>query len=248
MSSLKNKIYQRALGRAGSTQEVQLSLTELLYYLWKRGGMASLRGLIKQLRFKSCAGRLFIGKGTDILFPRYIALGKNVYLGDYLYLNGFSREGFHFGNNVRIREYGWIQATSSLAHPGKGMTVDDNVYIGPRCYLGAGGGITIGKNVTMGAEVSLLAENHSFEDADVLINEQGVTSRGIIIEDDVWIGNRVIILDGVRVAQGAVIGAGAVVTKDVPQLSVVVGNPARVVKTRKHKSEFSEIATVLSKG
>jgi len=115
---------------------------------------------------------------------------------------------------------------------GRGLEVGDNTYIGPRCILGAGGGITIGSNVTIGSAVDILAENHQFADADVLINEQGVTRKGIAIEDDVWIGNRVIVLDGVRVGQGAVLGAGAVVTRDVPPYTVVVGNPARDVGKR----------------
>jgi acetyltransferase-like isoleucine patch superfamily enzyme len=84
----------------------------------------------------------------------------------------------------------------------------------------------------IGAGVELLAENHSFEDSEIPIQDQGVTRKGIHIEDDVWIGNRVIVLDGIHVGRGAVIGAGSVVTKDVPINAVVVGNPARIVRYR----------------
>lgn len=231
--SLKNEIHRRALGRETQAGEVRVSLPGLLRFLWKRGGPAALRGLFLSRRFRECGGRLFVGKRTETYFLGQVTLGRNVYLGDYVYLNGLAREGMRFGSNVRIREYGWIQASSSLTNPGVGLAIGDNTYIGPRCILGAGGGISIGRDVTIGAGVDLLAEDHNFEDADRLINEQGVVRRGIVIEDDVWIGNRVTVLDGVRVGRGAVIGAAAVVTKDVPPFSIVVGNPAKVVRSRK---------------
>ncbi len=216
-------------------QEIEASLAEVVQYLWKRGGWSWLRGILLRRRFKRCGGRLFIGKNVEILYPRYISLGRNVYIGDYTTINGLSREGLWLGDNVRIREHVWIQATSSLASLGKGLVISDNTYIGPRCTIGAGGGIKIGCNVTIGAAVDLLAENHNFANADLLINEQGVTRKGIVIEDDVWIGNRVIILDGLRICRGAVIGAGSVVTKDVSPYTVVVGNPARAVRRRTSK-------------
>lgn len=240
MASLKAKLYQFALGRGHSAPEVNVSFAELFYYLWKRGGRAWLRGALLRYRFKTCGGRLFIGKKLDIFFPKYIALGVNVYLGDYTYLNGLSREGMTFGNNVRIRENVWIQASSSLTDLGKGLVIGDNTYVGPRCYLGAGGGIDIGSNVTIGAAVDFLAENHNFADANVPINRQGVNRKGITLEDDVWIGNRVIVLDGVHIGRGAVVGAGAVVTKNVEPFAIVVGNPARVVGYRQSHQPVSE--------
>ncbi|MGH7771211.1 MAG: DapH/DapD/GlmU-related protein [Candidatus Binatia bacterium] len=229
MNTLKTRIYQLALGRGTQAppQEIEASLTEVVQYLWKRGGWSWLRGILLRHRFKGCGGRLFIGKNVEILYPRYISLGRNVYVGDYTTINGLSRDGLQLGDDVRIREHVWIQATSSLANLGKGLVVGYNTYIGPRCMIGAGGGITIGSNVTIGAAVDLLAENHNFANADLPINEQGVTRKGIVVEDDVWIGNRVIVLDGLRIRKGAVIGAGSVVTKDVPPYTVVVGNPAR---------------------
>jgi len=173
---------------------------------------------------------------VEILFPRYIELGRNVRIGDYTYLNGLSREGVRLGDNVRIREHVWIQVTSGLENLGRGLAIGNDTYVGPRCTLGAGGGITIGANVTLGAAVDLLAENHEFADAGSLISAQGVTRQGIVLENDVWIGNRAIVLDGVRVGKGAVIGAGAVVTKDVPCDTVVAGNPARSIGRRADKS------------
>jgi acetyltransferase-like isoleucine patch superfamily enzyme len=138
---------------------------------------------------------------------------------------------------VSIREFAWIQATSSLDDPGEGLCIGDNTYIGPRSILGAAGGITIGSNVLLGAGVHLLAENHEFRDMNRRINQQGVTRKGIVIEDDVWIGNAAIVLDGVHIGRGAVIGAASVVTRDVSAFTVVAGNPARVIGKRQEMTE-----------
>jgi acetyltransferase-like isoleucine patch superfamily enzyme len=211
---------------------VSLTLSELLYYLWKRAAGPMLRGIWWRLRFKRCGGRLFVGKGLQVFFPRRISLGRSVYLGDFSYINGLARTGMQLGNNVSIREYAWIQATSSLENLGEGLCIGDNTYIGPRSILGAAGGITIGSNVTIGAGVNVLAENHEFRDADRLINQQGVSRQGIVIEDDVWIGNSAMVLDGVRIGRGAVVGGGSIVTRDVAANAIVVGNPARVIGYR----------------
>lgn len=232
MNIIKRKVYRAAFGKDYNPHDQEIGLFQLIGYLWKRGGRALMRGFFVKHRFRKCGKRLFIGKNVNLHFHNHISLGSNVFIGDYTYINGFSRNGFHIGNNVRIREFGWMQATSDLNNPGKGLQISDDVYIGPRSYFGAGGGITIGSKVVIGAGVELLAENHRFEDADTPIQDQGISRKGIQIEDDVWIGNSVIVLDGVHISSGAVIGAGSVVTKDVPANAVVVGNPARILRYR----------------
>lgn len=220
--------------------DIEVGTLELLGYLWHRGVEPALRGLWYRHRLAVCGAHLRIGRHVRILFPRYLAVGRSVALGDYTYLNALSRRGMRLGDFVRIREFGWIQATSTFDALGEGLSVGEATYIGPRCLLGAGGGITIGRHVTIGADVHLLAENHVFREADRLIAEQGVSRRGIVIEDDVWIGDRVIVLDGVRIARGAVVGAGSVVTRDIPPYAVAVGNPARITGRRERRSSESE--------
>ncbi|MBI4198895.1 MAG: acyltransferase [Chloroflexi bacterium] len=235
---LKERLYRFATrgdeaDGAGGGTAVQVSLGELLYYFYQRGAFPLLRGLVYRCRLRAHGRRFFLGRGTRILYPRYLSVGDNVAIGDHVYLSCLSRDGVQLGDNVRVREYTWAQATSQLTNVGMGITVGANTYIGPHCVLGGGGGLVIGRDVTIGAYVDLLAENHAFADADRPINRQGVTRKGIVVEDDCWIGNRVIILDGVRVGRGSVIGAGAVVTRDVPPSAVAVGNPARAVRSRR---------------
>lgn len=233
MADLKRTIYSWAVGRpvalAGAPR---LGWRELVAYLWWKGGGAYLRGLVRRRRLGTVEGRFFIGPRVTLLFPRHIHAGRGVFIGGDSYVNGLSTSGVRLGHGVRIREGGWIQATATIDAPGVGLTIGDDTYIGPRVLIGAGGGVQIGARVSFGAGVQLLAENHAFNDPDRPIQAQGVTRQGIVVEDDVWIGNAAIILDGVTVGRGAVIGAGSVVAKDVPAGAVVVGNPARVVSHR----------------
>ncbi len=232
MSRWKTRLYRRALGRSVPVGEVAVPSRDLIAYCWFRGGLPWLRGLWWRWRLGTCGGRLFIGRRVRLRYPRYIRVGHNVSIGDDTWISGLSREGVHLGDHVRLREHVWVQATSTLDNLGVGVRVGEGTYIGPRCLLGAGGGITIGRHVTLGAGVHVLAENHAFDDPDRPIHLQGVTRQGVVIEDEAWIGNAAIVLDGVRVGRGAVIGAGAVVTRDVPAHALAVGNPARVIGTR----------------
>ena len=114
----------------------------------------------------------------------------------------------------------------------KNTEIGDNSGVGYACIIN--NGVKIGNNVMMGPEVLIYAQNHNTSDVNIPMREQGMREIcPVIIEDDVWIGARVCILPGVTIGQGSVIGACTVVSKNVPPYSVYVGNPGRVVKTRK---------------
>lgn len=94
--------------------------------------------------------------------------------------------------------------------------------------------VAIGDNVMMGPDVVILTKNHEIAYPDIPMIEQGYRKdQPVTIESDVWIGTRVIILPGVHIGSGSVIAAGAVVSKDVPNWTVVAGNPAKVVRLRR---------------
>jgi len=115
---------------------------------------------------------------------------------------------------------------------GAEIEIGDNSGVGPDCRLQ--GPVWIGNDVMMGPEVVVLTVHHRFDRLDVPMARQGhLEPEPVTIEDDVWIGARVIILPGVRIGRGAIVGAGSVVTKDVPAYAVVGGNPARVIRSRK---------------
>jgi len=99
-------------------------------------------------------------------------------------------------------------------------------------HLNGFGGITIGERVLIGHRCTFFSDEHAFEDPETPIWFQGRTPAPIVVEDDVYFGCNVVVLSGVRVGRGAVIGAGSVVTKDVPTLAIVGGVPARVIRYR----------------
>ena len=115
-----------------------------------------------------------------------------------------------------------------------------DVIIGPHTMINSGtviytgNGVTIGAHVLIAANCTLAATNHEYRTRDRRIDEQGfLPSRGgIVVEDDVWIGAGAFICPGVRIGRGAVVGARAVITKNVPPWKVVAGNPARIIKDR----------------
>ena len=113
-----------------------------------------------------------------------------------------------------------------------------HLVIGDRTQLGHGARIdhdvTLGSDVMMGPDVVIMSNSHAFERLDIPMIAQGAAPRRpVVIGDDVWIGTRVVILPGVKVGRGAIIGAGSVVTKDVPEYAIVGGVPAKVLKYRK---------------
>lgn len=126
--------------------------------------------------------------------------------------------------------------------------VTDNVAIGADCSVNpfavVRGDVQIGDGVRIGAHTSILGFNHLME-PDAPVFTQGLSSRGIVLGDDVWIGSQVTILDGVVVGDHVVIGAGSVVTKSVPDYAVVAGNPARVLRDRRAPSREVELGETL---
>ena len=106
----------------------------------------------------------------------------------------------------------------------------DNVSIHPMCYLDATGGLTIGHDVSIAHGATILTTEHDYTQPGVMIRDAPVTRAAVTIGDDVWIGAGVRILAGVRIGDHAVVGAGAVVTRDVPTRQVVAGVPARMLK------------------
>ena len=109
-----------------------------------------------------------------------------------------------------------------------------DVLIGDRTRIGMSnvliGPVTIGNDVMMAQNIVLSGLNHGYEDINTVPHKQPVTRKKITIEDEVWIGANVVIVAGVTIGKHAVIAAGSVVTKNIPSYSVVVGNPAKVIK------------------
>ena len=139
----------------------------------------------------------------------------------------FARRMFtSMGKNVNI-EHGAFFAS------GKDISIGDNSGLGLNCRVA--GPLSIGNDVMMAPNVSIYTQNHATENIYRPMRLQTAEKKKVTIGNDVWIGANAIILPGVTVGDGAIIAAGAVVTKDVPDFAVVGGNPAKIIKTRTQK-------------
>ncbi len=165
-------------------------------------------------------------------------------------LRWFNRFIYRLSNLHRLellkKLRGW-HYSSLLAHAGSNLRIAEGVIIynpsmvsvGDNCYIGTGAQlypwnekITIGDNVLIAAGVRMITRKHGFAEAVRPMSEQGYDNAPIVIEDDVWIGFQAIVLPNVTIGRGSIVGAGAVVTRDVEPFSIVGGVPARLIRKR----------------
>lgn len=193
-------------------------------------------------------GRVVRRMGYRLIFAE---LGNVAYIRPGVEFVGTAR--IKIGNlislhrGVRIRS---LNANSNVVIGNKvsldrGVDIKSNrgeINLGNRAYVGpytciSGGDITIGENCLIASHCGIYASNHSFDDPLVDIIEQKSTFQGIAIEDNCWLGSGVKVLDGVTIGKGSIVGAGAVVTKNIPPYSIAVGVPAKVISHRQAKSQ-----------
>ncbi|MDR2076203.1 MAG: acyltransferase [Desulfovibrio sp.] len=173
---------------------------------WIPGGPgALLRRLLYGPFFQAGGSGLRTGVGVVIQGFRHISLGRHVGLNRHSSLYA-ARGRIRLGNRVFLGDFSSINANDAE--------------------------ISIGDNVAIGPMVLIQGANHVFDRLDLPIADQGHAPSRVIIEDNVWIAARATILPGVRIHSGAVVAAGAVVTRDVPADCVVAGVPARVLRPR----------------
>lgn len=195
----------------------------------------AIQGILRGFLFSEREGIQFIGRRVSITRSNRIVCGKNVKFEDYAEIHGLARQGLHFGNNVTIGRGTMIRPSSYYGGDfGEGLAIGDDSSIGPHGYVGCAGKIQIGSNVMCGPKCSFFAENHVFKNLSIPIKEQGVIHRGIVIEDNCWLGSNVIVLDGVTIGEGSVIGAGTIITKSIKPGSKVYDSRSKVIVARKN--------------
>ena len=193
-----------------------------------------LRGIYNRLFIGTVKGLFFVGKNVTIRYPKSMHIGKDVIIEDGAEINCLSNDGICIGNRVTIGKYAIIRPSNIYGGPiGEGLEIGDNSNIGPYNYIGCSGKIIIGNNVMLAPRVSIYAENHVFDNPDLLIKDQGVLKQTVVIEDDCWIAANSVILAGVTIGKGSVVAAGSVVNCDMPAYSVFGGVPAKLIKSRK---------------
>lgn len=179
---------------------------------------------------------VYIHEKAILINGGQIRLDDNVRIGMYTTLNAtlnatpkikvevLKEEGIFIGKNSVVHPFGILESVGGY------IIVGEECSLKEYCLIYGTGGVEIGRYTRIAAHVSIVAENHLTDDVSKPICKQGISYKGIKIGDDVWIGTHTIILDGVEIGNGCVIGAGSVVTRDIPNYSVAVGNPAKVIK------------------
>jgi acetyltransferase-like isoleucine patch superfamily enzyme len=186
--------------------------------------------VIRNLVYVSVLDRIgfmvYIQPDVRLIGGKNIRIGNRVRLYKDVYLS-------NRGNPIVLKDdvqllQGVCIRTQSGA--GGGIEVGEKTLICHYVCIGGPGPIKIGRDCMIANNSSIHANNHNFGDINKPISKQGLTCKGIVIEDNCWLGAGVRVLDGVTIGKGSVIGAGAVVTRDIPPYSVAVGVPAKVVK------------------
>lgn len=181
-----------------------------------------LRKLIYPFVLAHIGRKVSISQGVELLGASAMEIGNNVKILRDTRLEIRDINSFiHLGNRVCLDRGVDIRTAGSDCW----IEIGDNSYLGPYVCMAGPGNIKIGKNCLIASHSSLYANNH---------RDYGLSRKGIEIEDNCWIGSGVRILDGVTIGRGSVIGAGAVVTKNIPPSSIAVGVPAKAIERSKN--------------
>ena len=219
-------LFNKLLRLSGKSYQVDASIPNgLLFHILFSRGIMLFRGVFLTGK------KVFLGKKCTLLNKSNIYFGKNVTIEKHTTIDGYATQKIFLADGVKIGSYSLITCTSHLSSYGKGLQMGTNSAIGDFAHFGASGGIEIGSDVIMGSYISFHSQNHNFNDSSKLIREQGVTSKGIKIGNNIWVGAKATFLDGCEVGNNSVVAAGAVVNDIFPDNVVIGGVPAKILKT-----------------
>lgn len=187
------------------------------------------RNLFFPLLFKKVGKGVSFGRSLTIRHPGKISIEDDVVIDDYCVLDakGINNKGIH------ISEHNFIGRSTILSCKNGDIVLGKNVNIGFNCEIFSGSKVIIGENTLIAAYVYIIGGGHAYSSTDIPISEQEKPSHGIEIEKNCWLGAGAKVFDNVTIGNDTVIGAGAVVTRNIPAFSIAAGVPARVAKTRK---------------
>ncbi|PSB28642.1 acyltransferase [Chlorogloea sp. CCALA 695] len=211
------------------TRAKELLVTTGVGWIPQIAGGNFLRRLAYRLIFKKIGASVYIQNGTELIGADRIEVGSNAFMaqGVSIVISKLNSKVL-LGESVSLSKGVIINPAGSNCC----IEIDRHTFIGPYTCIGGPGNVKIGKYCLIAAHSGIVANNHIFSDPTEMIHLQGVTRQGVVIEDNCWLGYGVKVLDGVTIGEGSVIGAGAVVTKNIPPYSVAVGVPAKVVRSR----------------
>jgi acetyltransferase-like isoleucine patch superfamily enzyme len=180
--------------------------------------------------FKVVGKRVVFGRNIALRQPQKISIGNDVIIDDECLLDAKGEEN----QGILIGDYVTLGRFSSLVCKDADIEIGSHVNIGSsvKIITANQGRIFIGNSIDIGSGSHFSGGSYDYSDPDVLPSTRRVETKGIVVEDLAWIGAGVIVLDGVTIGTKSIVGAGAVVTKDIPPNSLAAGVPAEVKKTR----------------
>ncbi len=225
------------VGKPGLLNLIKYELVITLFS-WVPGALGIfLRQTFYPVIMGSMGRGVALGANIAIRTPNKIHLGNNVVIDDNCVLDakGQTNKGIKIHNGVFIG-----RGTILTCHNGD-IELEDNVNIGFNCVISSLSSIVIKKNHLMAAFCYLVGGDHDSDRTDIPVLMQGRSSKGITIDDNVWLGAGVAVLDGVTIGRDSIIGAGAVVNKDVPEFAISAGLPAKFLWDRRKGKEHNEV-------
>lgn len=189
-----------------------------------------LRARLYRLILGGAGGGCYLEKNLKFFRPGRLYIGERVFLGEGAFFDIARDE-----DAIRIGDDSHVSRNVTVRTRAGEIRVGRQVNIGSGTFIYSHGGVEIGDYCLVANNVEMLSADHRIDRVDTPIRFQGRTEDRIVIGEDVYLGTHSVILGGVRIGRGAVIGAGAVVTRDVPDFAVAVGVPARVVRMRGDK-------------
>jgi acetyltransferase-like isoleucine patch superfamily enzyme len=198
---------------------------------------ASLPGALGLLLRSKLYPRLLGKVGRNVTFganitlrhPHKIRIGDNVVIDDQCCLDakGTDNDGITIGSGV------FIGRNTILSCKNGDIVIDDDANVGFNTEIFSAARVHVGKKVLIAAYTYLVGGDHLYDRVDIPVLDQPRTARGIEVGDHVWLGAHVVVTDGSTIGRDAIIGAGAVVVGEIPEYSIAVGTPAKVLRDRR---------------
>jgi acetyltransferase-like isoleucine patch superfamily enzyme len=227
--SRRQRYVDLVVGQDGLWPLVRYEFTMLLS-AWVPGALGLfLRSKLYPMILGRVGRNVAFGTNVVLRHPHKILIGDNVVIDDNCCLDakGATNKGIVLERGV------FLGRNTILSCKNGDIVLDEDANIGFNVEVFSAARVRIGRKVLVAAYTYLVGGDHLYDRVDVPVLEQGRTARGIEVDDNVWLGAHVVVADGVRIGRDAVIGAGAVVTTDVPEFHVAAGVPARVIRDRR---------------
>lgn len=200
-------------------------------YHYLKDAFGKVRIVLLRQRMWNLGANPRIDAGVRFDYPSNISIGNEVKIAQHTIIRANSDRKLIIGDGTSVLEHCLLACNEGS------ITIGERSWLGAGTYIYGNGHVTIGDDVLIAAQCVLNTISHNSGDIFSPINMQGINVAPVIIENNVWIGLGTKVLQGVRIGEGSIIGAGSLVTKDVPPYSIAYGTPAKVKASRMSRVE-----------